>query len=78
MGGKFTLSDDSHGIAQVATNYHRTLGFLENLGVGEVWTLERTPVVGGNKEVKAILTEKKVSLAEVRESLRLTDSMKAA
>lgn len=62
LGGRFTMSDDSHGIAQVATNYHRGIDFLESLGVGEVWTLERA---GGD------LVEKKVSLKEFRGSLKL-------
>jgi HisJ family histidinol phosphate phosphatase len=62
MGGKFTLSDDSHGIAQVGTNYLRLLRYLEGLGVEDVWTLER--VEGGE------LREKRVGLEEVRASFR--------
>lgn len=61
MGGKFTMSDDSHGIAQVATNYSRALTFLEGLGVQEVWTLRRTDkgkgVRGEVQEVNVPLTE---------------------
>jgi HisJ family histidinol phosphate phosphatase len=68
MGGKFTMSDDSHGIAQVATNYLRGLDYLEGLGVKEVWTLERRLAGEG---VKADLVEKSVSLDEFRASLRL-------
>ncbi|KAI1081671.1 histidinol phosphate phosphatase H [Whalleya microplaca] len=41
MGGKFTLSDDSHGIAQLGTNYGRALDYLTSLGVQSVWTLQR-------------------------------------
>lgn len=41
MGGRFTVSDDSHGIAQVATCYGGMVGYLEGLGVREVWTLRR-------------------------------------
>ncbi|KAL1848736.1 hypothetical protein Daus18300_013490 [Diaporthe australafricana] len=71
MGGKFTMSDDSHGIAQVATNYLRALDYLESLGVTEVWTLEREPLSdaqeGGGK--KAMLKEKTVTLTEFRECL---------
>ena len=33
MGGRFTFSDDSHGIAQVGTNYERGLRYLEGVGV---------------------------------------------
>jgi len=70
MGGKFTFSDDSHGIAQVATNYVRGLNYLEGLGVKEVWTLER-PTHPGDGKTKSELVEKSVSLEEFRESLRL-------
>ncbi|KAL2255621.1 hypothetical protein VTK26DRAFT_2995 [Humicola hyalothermophila] len=68
MGGRFTMSDDSHGIAQVATNYHRGLDYLEGLGVKEVWTLERRGVGEGGK---AEVVEKSVSIEEFRASLRL-------
>lgn len=65
MGGKFTMSDDSHGIAQVATNYSRALTFLEGLGVKEVWTLRRTDK---GEEVKGDLEEVSVPLTEFRKS----------
>ncbi|KAH6676759.1 putative histidinol-phosphatase [Halenospora varia] len=41
MGGKFTLSDDSHGIAQVGTNYMRAFEFL---GRGENGDLKEKAV----------------------------------
>ena len=69
MGGKFTMSDDSHGIAQVSTNYARGLDYLASLGVASVWTFERTPhpgLVGGER---AALADKEVSLQEFRETL---------
>lgn len=69
MGGKFTMSDDSHGIAQVATNYERALDYLESLGVAEVWTLERAPHPGLKDGMKAGLIEKSVTLADFRQSL---------
>ncbi|KAF3767440.1 hypothetical protein M406DRAFT_41023 [Cryphonectria parasitica EP155] len=84
MGGRFTLSDDSHGIAQVATNYRRALDYLESLGVKEVWTLQRTEgedeeqqqqqqeeeePANARKKNKAVLKEVSVSLDEVRRSL---------
>ncbi|KAK0627662.1 polymerase/histidinol phosphatase-like protein [Immersiella caudata] len=68
MGGRFTFSDDSHGVAQVATCYARGLEYLEGLGVSEVWTWER---VGGGEGVKAELKEKGVGIGEFRGSLRL-------
>ena len=71
MGGKFTFSDDSHGIAQVATNYGRGLDYMENLGVKELWTLERATHPGTENGTKAMLVEKSVSIAEIRECLKL-------
>lgn len=64
MGGKFTMSDDSHGIAQVATNYGRALDYLESLGVREVWTLRREQS-GEN----STLMEVSVTLEEFRKTL---------
>ena len=71
MGGKFTFSDDSHGIAQVATNYHRGLDFLGAIGVKEVWTLERSTHPGVSGDVKSELVEKSVPLVDFRASLHL-------
>ena len=71
MGGKFTFSDDSHGIAQVATNYGRGLDYLESLGVKELWTLERATHPGTVNGEKAKLIEKSVSIDEIRGCLKL-------
>ncbi|TQN67869.1 putative histidinol-phosphatase [Colletotrichum shisoi] len=70
MGGRLTFSDDSHGIAQVATNYKRNLDYLESLGVKEVYTFVRGPVEGVNGDAKATLREKGVSLATFRENFK--------
>ena len=70
LGGRFTFSDDSHGIAQVATNYTRGLDYLRDLGVEEVWTLRRTPhpgVVGG---AKSELVETSVPISKFRAALK--------
>ncbi|KAL5352205.1 hypothetical protein ACLOAV_002152 [Pseudogymnoascus australis] len=40
-GGKFTLSDDSHGVAQVGLNFERVKTYLEDVGVETLWYLER-------------------------------------
>ena len=69
MGGRWTFGDDSHGIAQVGTNYWRGLEYLEGLGVKELWTLERRPVAGADGEVE--LVEKAVPIEEFRASLKL-------
>ncbi|KFY17632.1 hypothetical protein V492_00527 [Pseudogymnoascus sp. VKM F-4246] len=41
LGGKFTLSDDSHGVAQVGLNFERVKTYLEDVGVETLWYLER-------------------------------------
>lgn len=71
MGGKFTMSDDSHGIAQVATCYARALDYLESLGVTEVWALQREPHSGSREGGKSVLREVGVSLQDFRQALRL-------
>lgn len=66
MGGKFTMSDDSHGIAQVATNYGKALDYLEGLGVKEVWTFQKGCSPNGqNNELKEV----SITLEQFRESL---------
>lgn len=40
-GGAFTLSDDSHGIKQVGTNYGQCLGFAEKTGITSITCLEK-------------------------------------
>lgn len=32
-GGRFCLSDDSHGVDQVGLNFHRVLAFVEQVGI---------------------------------------------
>ncbi|KAK0712140.1 polymerase/histidinol phosphatase-like protein [Apiosordaria backusii] len=71
MGGRFTFSDDSHGIGQVATNYLRGLDYLESLGVQEVWTLERDTHPGTVDGKKSGLREKSVTIGEFKASLSL-------
>lgn len=65
MGGKFTMSDDSHGIAHVATNYPRGLSYLESLGVTDLWTFRRVPSPDGGP---ATLQDVAVPITEFRKS----------
>ncbi|KAK4989396.1 hypothetical protein LTR50_003272 [Elasticomyces elasticus] len=39
MGGRFTLSDDSHGVEQVGLNYHRVLEAVRRAGISEIYVL---------------------------------------
>ncbi|KAF2637472.1 histidinol-phosphatase [Massarina eburnea CBS 473.64] len=36
MGGRFVMSDDSHGIDQIGTNYTRLLDFIRKAGIKEI------------------------------------------
>lgn len=69
MGGKFTMSDDSHGIAQVATNYGRALDYLESLGVKEVWSLKRETQAGEQGGEKSVLEEVSITMEDFRKAL---------
>jgi hypothetical protein len=63
MGGLFTLSDDSHGIAQVGTNFQRALDYLYSLRVENLHFFESK----GGAEVKgAKLETASAPLAAVR------------
>ncbi|KAF2275663.1 histidinol phosphate phosphatase H [Westerdykella ornata] len=42
LGGRFTISDDSHGIAQVGTHYNRLLEFIQRVGIKEIWYADPT------------------------------------
>ncbi|KAK0115710.1 histidinolphosphatase [Cadophora gregata] len=66
LGGQLTLSDDSHGIVQVGTNFERAIAYLESLGVEEVFTLQRKDT-SGTSEVSV----KCVALKSVKESFKL-------
>lgn len=42
LGGRFTLSDDSHGVEQVGLNYPRVLDAIRQAGIESVFYFERT------------------------------------
>jgi histidinol-phosphatase (PHP family) len=44
-GGRFCLSDDSHGVDQVALNFHRILEFLNRAGISNLHYLQLEPTV---------------------------------
>ncbi|KAG6847432.1 hypothetical protein H0H93_008155 [Arthromyces matolae] len=41
-GGRFALSDDSHGPQAVGLNYHRLHQYLDDVGVNEIWYLQKS------------------------------------
>jgi histidinol-phosphatase (PHP family) len=64
MGGRLTLSDDSHGVAQVGTNYGKAVEYLDSLGVKEVWKIAWTKTNGLNHRVS-----QSVTLEEIKRNL---------
>ena len=42
MGGKFTISDDSHRTSDIGTNYHAVREQVERLGIKELHIPKRT------------------------------------
>ncbi|KHJ32776.1 putative histidinol phosphate phosphatase family protein [Erysiphe necator] len=63
MGGKLTLSDDSHGIAQVGTCFPEALEYIASLGTKEIWCLDRND---GDKN----LSFRSISVQDIQASLR--------
>lgn len=43
LGGRFTLSDDSHSIGQVGTNYRRLLEFIRRAEIPDIYFVEPGP-----------------------------------
>jgi histidinol-phosphatase (PHP family) len=57
-GGRFALSDDSHGPHAVGLNYHRAYDYLKDLEVTQIWYLERSATPNqGNRFVQAAKME---------------------
>ena len=44
LGGGFVMSDDSHGIEQIGTNYTRLLAFIQKTGIKEVYYADQAGV----------------------------------
>jgi len=67
MSGKLTLSDDSHGVDHVGTNYAVAVEFLESLGVKELFLLESK---AGDTQRRRILSVSSVSLTSIKSSFK--------
>jgi histidinol-phosphatase (PHP family) len=49
-GGGFVLSDDSHGVDHVATNYARIPAFLEEVGIMHLYAMQQSQAANGGEE----------------------------
>ncbi|PWY64059.1 histidinol-phosphatase [Aspergillus heteromorphus CBS 117.55] len=69
-GGRFCLSDDSHGLDQVGLNFHRVVPFLEQAGISTMHYLALGEADSGGEKVDPRFPRtqiKSVALAEVKE-----------
>ncbi|KAF9463207.1 Polymerase/histidinol phosphatase-like protein [Collybia nuda] len=54
-GGRFALSDDSHGPHAVGLNYHRLAGYLRETGVTELWYLQKADTLNtGGRTIQPV------------------------
>jgi len=63
MQGRFVLSDDSHGVDQIGTNYGKALEFIKTTGIQEIYRFGK-----GSSEGKGRLNDTimhRVSLDEL-------------
>jgi histidinol-phosphatase (PHP family) len=67
MGGKLTLSDDSHGITHVGTNFVRAFDYLESLGVKELFLLESDGVKAQSRKNVGV---RSVTLVDAKASFK--------
>ena len=69
MGGRFCLSDDSHGVAQVGAKYHEMLKFVKEQGIQKLHFLELAPEETSEAVDSRFprTIQKSCSLAEVEE-----------
>ncbi|KAI9069175.1 hypothetical protein FKP32DRAFT_1600067 [Trametes sanguinea] len=57
-GGRFVLSDDSHGPHAVGLNYHRIPEYARRVGIKELWVLERAQGSVRNAAGRAVVPRK--------------------
>ena len=59
-GGRFALSDDSHGPHAVGLNYHRLLEYIRRVGVIELWFLHHSDTCNAaGRAVHAVKADEK-------------------
>ncbi|KAL5478312.1 hypothetical protein ACEPAI_2496 [Sanghuangporus weigelae] len=64
VGGRFTLSDDSHGPHAVGLNYDKLYAYLRELGITELWYLQTDGSVQRDRRAKPFKLEGKWWLNE--------------
>ncbi|KAF2489109.1 histidinol-phosphatase [Lophium mytilinum] len=49
MGGRFSMSDDSHGVEQIGTNYRRLLHFIQKASIPDIHIADCGPQSGPDR-----------------------------
>ncbi|GAB7339659.1 hypothetical protein MBLNU457_6242t1 [Dothideomycetes sp. NU457] len=73
MKGRVVLSDDSHGISHIGTNYGKSLQFMKTTGISEVYYFEKTSVASKGRLNETVT--RSISIAEL-ENHKYWQSMK--
>ncbi|SCZ88390.1 BZ3500_MvSof-1268-A1-R1_Chr2-1g04379 [Microbotryum saponariae] len=60
LGGRFTLSDDSHGPQAVGLHYDQTYSYLVEMGLQELWYLAPAPVGSADLNVSRGVVARKI------------------
>lgn len=64
LGGRFVLSDDSHGVAHVGLHYDKVLDFVRTAGIRELYFVRASPSARGLEEGE-MPSLSRVNLAEL-------------
>jgi histidinol-phosphatase (PHP family) len=59
------MSDDSHGVSQVGTNYQRSLAFIKKAGIKDIWYADRK--AGKTSDARFSTGFSKVSVGELEQ-----------
>jgi histidinol-phosphatase (PHP family) len=62
LGGAFVMSDDSHGIDQIGTNYARLLAFIKKAGIEEIQFVDEAGIRFPSAGFSSIATSKLADL----------------
>ncbi len=68
LGGRFTLSDDSHAIEQVGLNYHRLVDFIQSIGLDTVHYLEPHTLPRDPEHISPKAAVRSISVAALKDS----------
>ena len=63
-GGQFTISDDSHGIGHIGTNYGQLLQFIRRINISDLVVLRRGSITNDDRFPGVSMT--KINVAKIQ------------